>query len=112
MKKEWFHSLDAAITICDKKGVIVYMNRKSIESFKKEGGKNLLGTSLLDCHPGGSRKTIEKMLKLKKENIYSIEKEGVKKLIVQKPVFEHGDFAGLMEISIVLPKEMPHHLRK
>ena len=112
MKKEWLHGLDVAITICDKKGIIVYMNRKSIESFEKEGGKKLIGSNLLDCHPGESRKILAEMLKAEKENIYSIEKNGVKKLIVQKPVFEHGSFAGFMEMSIVLPHEMPHHLRK
>jgi sensor histidine kinase regulating citrate/malate metabolism len=111
MKKEWLHSLDAAITICDKKGIIVYMNRKAIESFAKEGGKKLIGTSLIECHPGESRNILTEMLKSGKENIYSIEKNGVKKLIIQKPVHEHGDYAGLMEMSIVIPSEMPHHIR-
>jgi transcriptional regulator with PAS, ATPase and Fis domain len=112
MKKEWIHSLDAAVTICDKKGIIVYMNRKSIVSFEKEGGRRLIGTNLLDCHPGESRNILEEMLKTHKENIYSIEKNGIKKIIVQKPVYEHDSFAGFMEISIILPEEMPHHIRK
>jgi hypothetical protein len=30
---------------------------------------------------------------------------------VQKPVYEHGHFAGFMEMSIVLPHEMFHHHR-
>jgi len=112
MKKEWLHSLDAAITICDKKGIIVYMNRKSVESFAKEGGKKLIGTNLLDCHPGESKKILAEMLKTGKENIYSIEKKGVKKLIMQKPVYEFGEFAGFMEMSIILPPDMPHHKRE
>jgi transcriptional regulator with PAS, ATPase and Fis domain len=111
MKKEWIHGLDAAITICDKKGIIVYMNRKSAESFAKEGGKKLIGSSLIDCHPEESKKILMEMLKTGKENIYSIEKNGIKKLIVQKPVYEHGHFAGFMEMSIVLPHEMFHHHR-
>ncbi len=105
------HSLDAAITICDKKGVIVYMNRKSVESFAKDGGKKLLGTNLMECHSPEAGKKIMEMLKTQKENVYSIEKNGVKKLIVQKPVFEHGNFDGLIEMSIVLPNEMPHFIR-
>lgn len=111
MKKEWLHSLDASITICDKKGIIIYMNRKAVESFAKDGGKKLIGSNLLDCHHGESRKILESMLKSGKENIYSIEKNGIKKIIVQKPIFEHGSFAGLMEMSIVLPQEMPHYVR-
>ena len=112
MKKEWLHGVDVAITICDKKGIIVYMNRKAIAAFKDEGGKKLLGTNLLDCHPGKSREIVCEMLKTGKENIYTIEKGGVKKLIVQKPVYEHDAFSGIMEMSIELPKDMPHHIRK
>ena len=105
------HSLDAAITICDKKGIIVYMNRKSVETFAKDGGKKLIGTNLMDCHQGEAAIKLKEMLTTQKENIYSIEKNGVKKLIVQKPVFEHGNFDGIMEMSIVLPNEMPHFQR-
>ena len=111
MKKEWLHSLDAAITICDKKGVIVYMNRKSVETFAREGGKKLIGTNLMDCHPGEAGKKLQELLNTEKENVYSIEKNGVKKLIIQKPVYEHGNFNGFMEMSIVLPGEMPHFQR-
>jgi transcriptional regulator with PAS, ATPase and Fis domain len=112
MKKEWMHSLDAAITICDKKGIIVYMNRKSVEVFAKEGGKKLIGTSLMTCHPEEARKILEEMLKTEKENIYSIEQNGIKKLIVQKPIYEHGNFDGIMELSIFLPTDLPHFKRK
>ncbi len=111
MKKEWFHSLDSAITICDKKGIIVYMNRKSVEVFAREGGKKLIGSNLLDCHPEASRNTLQEMLKTEKENIYSIEKNGVKKLIIQKPVYQHGNFDGFMELSIIIPDEIPHFIR-
>jgi transcriptional regulator with PAS, ATPase and Fis domain len=111
MKKEWLHSLDAAITVCDKKGVIVYMNRKSVETFAKDGGKKLIGSNLLDCHTEEARKVLQEMLVTGKENIYSIEKNGVKKLIVQKPVYEHGNFDGFMEMSIVLPDDMENFKR-
>ncbi len=111
MKKEWLHSLDSAITVCDKKGIIVYMNRKSAEAFEKDGGKKLIGTNLLECHPEESRKMLEEMLKTQKEHIYTIEKKGLKKLILQKPVFDHGVFDGFMEMSIVLPADMPHYKR-
>jgi transcriptional regulator with PAS, ATPase and Fis domain len=111
MKKEWFHSLDAAITICDKEGIIVYMNRKSVETFANEGGKKLIGSNLLECHSPASAEILREMMKTQKENIYTIEKNGVKKIIIQKPVFEHGNFDGLMEVSIVLPNDMAHFNR-
>jgi len=108
MKKEWMHSLDAAITVCDKDGVIVYMNRKSIETFEKDGGKKLMGTNLMLCHSPEAAKKIQEMLISQKENVYTIEKNGIKKLIVQKPVFDHGNFDGLIEMSIILPANMLH----
>ncbi|MCB9013835.1 MAG: PAS domain-containing protein [Bacteroidales bacterium] len=111
MKKEWFDELEAAITVCDKDGIIVYMNDKSVKSFEKDGGKDLIGSNLLDCHPGESRNILEKMLKSQKENIYTIEKNKVRKIIIQKPVFCKGIFDGFIEMSIVLPENLAHHKR-
>ncbi len=111
MKKEWFHGLDAAITICDKDGIIVYMNRKSAETFAREGGKKLIGTNLMDCHPEPAGRILKEMLEHQTENTYTIEKNGVRKLIVQKPVYDHGNFDGLVEMSIILPHEMPNFIR-
>jgi hypothetical protein len=36
----------------------------------------------------------------------------VKKLIYQTPWMKDGAFAGLVEISLEIPFEMPHYLRK
>ena len=38
---DWLKEINAAITICDKQGIIVYMNEKSEQVFKNDGGKNL-----------------------------------------------------------------------
>ena len=111
MKKDWFEHLDAAVTVCDKEGVIVYMNKRSEETFANDGGKALIGSSLLDCHPPKAAEQIRKMLTEQKENIYTIEKKGIKKIIIQKPVFAEGKFDGLVEMSIVLPANMPHFKR-
>jgi len=45
-------------------------------------------------------------------NTYTVEKNGVKKLIYQTPWFEDGKVAGMVEFSIVLPTEIPHYVRK
>lgn len=111
MRQEWFDTLDAGITVCDEKGIVTYMNEKAADNLSKYGGFKLLGSNLLDCHSELSRKIIQKMLKNASENIYTTEKGGIKELICQKPVFEKGEFAGIIEITIVLPKEMPHHIR-
>ena len=39
-------------------------------------------------------------------------KAGVKKLIYQTPWYENGEFRGLVELSMEIPFEMPHYVRK
>ena len=41
----------AAITVCDSAGIILEMNAKAAEDFKDDGGRQLIGKNLLDCHP-------------------------------------------------------------
>ena len=43
--------------------------------------------------------------------MYTIEKGGRKKLICQMPWYERGAYAGLVEISIVLPDPLAHFKR-
>ena len=43
---------------------------------------------------------------------YSIEKQGVRKMIYQTAWRERGEIRGLVEISMELPDEMPHYIRK
>ncbi len=51
------------------------------------------------------------MLAAHEKNIYSIEKNGVKKLIFQSPWFKNGEYAGFVELSLEIPFEMPHFVR-
>ena len=45
-------------------------------------------------------------------NAYTIEKQGVRKMIYQTAWRERGEIRGLVEISMELPDEMPHYIRK
>ncbi len=103
--------LDCAITICNLKGEIVYMNSKSQEVFAKWGGGNLVGKSLFSCHLPSSIATIKRLMKEGKSNTYTIEKGGIRKLIHQTPWYDDGKVTGMVELSIVLPDDMPHHKR-
>ena len=47
----------------------------------------------------------------KKPNVYTIEKNGIKKLIYQSPWFEKGVMKGLVELSLEIPFDMPHFIR-
>jgi hypothetical protein len=108
----WSKELPIAITVCDKKGVVLEMNEKSISTFLKDGGKNLINTSMLDCHPQKAREKIEDLLKTQSSNVYTIEKNGMKKLIYQTPWYENGLYKGLVELSFEIPFEIPHFNRE
>jgi len=112
LKHEWVTSFPAAITVCDKSGIILEMNDKAIDSFKQDGGEKLVGTNLLDCHLEPARSQVEEMLRTQKTNSYTIEKHGIKKLIYQSPWYTNGQFAGFVELSLPIPFEMPHFVRE
>jgi transcriptional regulator with PAS, ATPase and Fis domain len=108
----WITEFPGAITVCDETGIIIEMNKKAEEVFKEDGGKALLGKNALDCHPEPSRSKMIAMLESHQPNIYTIEKMGKKKLIYQVPWFKNGKFGGIVELSLELPNEIPHHIRE
>lgn len=107
----WYDQFNASITVCDRKGIVVYMNERAIEQFQKYGGENLIGESLVECHPEPSRSKLLSMFEQPIENIYTTEKNGVRKIIIQKPWMQNNIFKGVVEISFVLPEEMAHFER-
>jgi len=107
----WMKEFPGAITVCDRDGIIVEMNDKAAQTFADDGGVALLGHSVLDCHPEPARSKLKRLLETQSANVYTIEKQGVKKLIYQTPWFQDGAFAGLVELSLELPAEIPHFLR-
>ena len=110
--ENWKENVAFAITVCDAGGKITELNGKAAATFAKSGGKDLVGKSLLDCHPGPAKDKLKKMLEAPYTNAYTIEKNGVKKLIYQTPWFADGKPAGLVELSLELPESMPHFVRK
>lgn len=107
---QWAEQMDCAVTVCDKDGVIVYMNEKSRKTFEKYG--NLIGKNLMDCHNPSSIDKIKELLATGGNNTYTIEKNGQKKIIYQTAWKENNVVSGLVEISIVLPLEVPNYIRK
>ena len=108
---DWIKEFPAAVTVCNPQGVILAMNDKAALTYEKDGGYDLVGRNMLDCHPEQARIKTEKLLADREKNVYSIEKNGIKKLIYQSPWFKDGDYAGIVEISLEIPFEMPHFLR-
>jgi transcriptional regulator with PAS, ATPase and Fis domain len=97
-----------AVTVCDTDGRIVEMNEQSREVFAADGGAALIGTSVLDCHPEPSRTKLAGMMKERRTNVYTIRKNGKKKLIYQAPWYKDGVYAGFVELALEIPWEMPH----
>jgi transcriptional regulator with PAS, ATPase and Fis domain len=108
---DWIQEFPAAITVCDAKGIILEMNDKAAKTFEKDGGKNLIGCNLLDCHPEQARLTVRALLAGCEKNVYTIEKNGIRKLIYQSPWYRDGQYAGFVELSLEIPLDMPHFFR-
>ncbi len=109
---EWIKEFPAAITVCDPAGIILAMNDKAAKTFEKDGGYSLIGKNMLDCHPEPARSKTADLLASRKKNVYTIEKNGVKKLIFQSPWYKNnGEYAGFVELSLEIPIEMPHFIR-
>ncbi|GAB4548613.1 MAG: hypothetical protein Fur0016_00720 [Anaerolineales bacterium] len=111
MRMNWPKEFPAAITVCNPDGIVLEMNDKAAKTFENNGGYGLLGKNLLDCHPQAAREKLEALMKTRSKNVYTIEKNGVKKLIYQSPWYENGQYAGFVELSLEIPFEMPHFVR-
>jgi len=110
-ENDWVRAFPGAVTVCDRDGVILEMNERSVASFAADGGAALIGTNVLDCHPEPARAKLAALLASGKPNVYTIEKGGVKKLIYQAPWYRDGAYAGFVELSLEIPFELPHFVR-
>lgn len=107
----WHKEFNAAVTVCDENGIIIYMNLKAQKTFEKYGGTQVIGKNVLDCHPEPARSKLKMLIEKKIENTYTVEKNGIKKIIHQAPWFAEGNFKGFVEISIEISQDMPHYKR-
>ena len=101
----WSKEVNFPVTICDKDGIIIAMNDKSIDLFKDDGGTDLLGKNLLDCHPEPSKSKLIQMLKHQLSNTYIESINDRKRFVHETPWYENGEYCGFVEILIDLPDE-------
>ena len=106
---DWAKEMNCAVTVCDAEGVIIYMNDKAKEVFAARG--DLVGKNLMNCHNDKSKEIIRHLLETGGDNSYTIEKKGQHKMIYQTAWRVDGNVAGLVEISMVIPPELPHYVR-
>lgn len=107
----WVHEFPGAVTVCDADGMILAMNAKSAKTFQESGGAALIGSNLFDCHPEPNRTKLKQLLERRERNTYTIEKNGIKKLIYQSPWYVNGEYRGFVELSLEIPFEIPHFVR-
>lgn len=104
--KDQFSYLDTvnfAATVCDKEGIVLYQNDRAI---KRDG--DVTGKNLYNCHGEKAGQMIRRMIETGTSNTYQIIRHGKHKLLHQTPWFdENGAVAGLIELAIDLPDNMP-----
>ncbi len=108
---DWALEFPGAVTVCDGDFTIIYLNDKAAKTFEKDGGRALLGTDLMACHNEDSKAIMRRILASGEPNVYTIEKKGVKKFIYQAPWRKAGAIAGLVELSMEIPFDLPHFVR-
>ena len=108
---DWIEGFEGGFTVCNLSGIVLQMNEKAAEIYREYGGSALIGQNLLDCHPEPARKKLLHLLHSGERNIYTIEKNGIKKLVYQVPWICDGRRSGAVELVLPIPFEMPHFLR-
>lgn len=109
---QWAYGMGCAVTVVDADCRIIYMNERSRQTFAARGGADLIGHNLMDYHNERSQAIIRRLLEEGSTNCYTIEKNGVRKMIFQTAWRDaEGRVGGLVELSMVIPDEMPHYVR-
>lgn len=108
---DWANGTNCAITVCDADCQIIYQNEKAKQTYIKEG--DLIGKNLMECHGSQAQAIIKRLLSTGGTNAYTIEKGEVHKMIYQTAwIHENGEIGGLVEISMIIPAQIPHFVRK
>lgn len=109
---EWCFGMGCAVTVVDIDCRIIYMNELSCQTFAARGGADLYGHNIMDYHNERSQQIIRRLLEEDGSNAYTILKDGKRKMIYQTTWHRtDGSLGGLVELSMVIPEEMPHYIR-
>jgi hypothetical protein len=108
---DWVREFPGAVIVCDETGTIIEMNDQAVRANEAGGGRALMGKALLECHPEPARTKLAALMDARRINVYTIEKNGLKKMVYQAPWFRDGRYAGFMEIAFDIPADVPHFVR-
>ena len=111
---QWVREFPAEVMVCDKNGTIIELNDEAGVLFDEDGGRGLVGSNVLDCHPEPSRTKLEGMLDRQTHNAYFNSEHGETRFFFQSPWYKDGQYAGFVEISCGVPPtgEIPHFVRE
>jgi hypothetical protein len=111
-KHEWVEEYPGSITVCDRAGIILELNKGAVKSLRAEGGRKLIGSNLMDCHPEPARNKLKHMMKNRQTNVYTVKKDRTKKIILQTPWYRKNRYSGFVEISLPITGKIPNIVRK
>jgi len=109
---EWVEEYPASITVCDKTGIILELNKSAAKSLQAEGGRKLIGSNLIDCHPEPARSKLKHMMKNRQTNVYTVTKHRTRKIVLQTPWYKRNRYSGFVEISLPITGKIPNIVRK
>jgi hypothetical protein len=108
----WVEEFPGAITVCDSAGTILELNRSAVESLRTEGGKKLIGSNLMDCHPEPARSKLKRLMKNRQTNVYTVTKGRIRKIVLQVPWYRGKKYRGFVEVSLKISGKIPNVIRK
>ena len=111
-KHEWVEEYPGSITVCDKAGIILELNKNAVKSLQAEGGRKLIGSNLLDCHPEPALSKLKRMMKNRQTNVYTVTKRRKTKIVLQTPWYKRNRYSGFVEISLPIKGKIPNIVRK
>jgi transcriptional regulator with PAS, ATPase and Fis domain len=109
--EDWTKQCPMKIMILDRDGLILEMNDRSAENYAEDGGRDLIGKNVYDCHPEPSRTQLRKIVEHDQPTLYTTERAGVKEMICLMPWFKNGEHVGLVHIEFEIPFDLPHYVR-
>jgi hypothetical protein len=108
----WVEELPAEVLVCDQSGLVLEMNSGAEALFSEDGGRRLIGSNILACHPQSSIDKLSGILERMTANCYLNTENGEKRFFFQSPWFCEGCYAGFVEISFAVPQNIPHFIRE
>jgi hypothetical protein len=96
----WVKKFPAEVMVSDSDGIILATNNHAEALFADDGGSDLLGRNLLDCHPDPAFTKLEGMLENRSINCYFNTGHGEKSFIFQSPWYTDGRYSGLLKFRL------------